>query len=76
MPPQTVAAIVYARRLHRVTLFVLPNERWAPGGGATSHQGYNVVAWRDGSFSYYAVSDLNRAELEAFAKLVRSAATP
>jgi anti-sigma factor RsiW len=75
VPPQTVAAIVYSRRLHRITLFALPNERGAPAGVETSRQGYNVAAWRDANFSYYAVSDLNRAELEAFAKLARSAAT-
>jgi anti-sigma factor RsiW len=76
VPPQAVAAIVYGRRLHRITLFVLPGDTAGSGAAETSRQGYNVVAWRYGGFTYYAVSDLNRTELETFAKLMRSASTP
>jgi len=76
VPPQAVAAIVYARRLHRITLFVVPVDRAGPGAAEVSRQGYNVVAWRDGDFTYFAVSDLNRPELEMFAELMRSASTP
>jgi anti-sigma factor RsiW len=76
VPPRAVAAIVYTRRMHRITLFVLPNERQGPLATTTARQGYNIVGWRDGNFSYYAVSDLSRPELETFAKLMRSASTP
>jgi anti-sigma factor RsiW len=75
VPPQAVAAIVYTRHLHRITLFVLPGVREGLDTSWVSRQGYNVVSWRDAGFSYYAVSDLNRSELEAFARLFRSAST-
>ena len=69
-----VAAMVYGRRLHRITLFVRPLEdarpRLAP---ETMRHGYNVLAWRDASFAYFAASDLNREELEDFARLMRKA---
>ena len=35
-----------------------------------SHQGFNVVSWRQGGLSYYAVSDVEADQLALFAKLV------
>jgi anti-sigma factor RsiW len=65
-----VAAIVYRRRQHVINLFVWPSPQ---GGGeprdATTVNGYNTVSWRSGGMRYWAVSDLNRNELELFAKL-------
>lgn len=70
--PYTVAAMVYGRRKHRITLFVRPVEQAEPVLAAQpSRDGYNAVTWYDGTFRYHAVSDLNRDELEAFAKLMR-----
>jgi anti-sigma factor RsiW len=76
VPPQAVAAIVYGRRLHRITLFILPAEQGPSAAAQVSRYGYNLVSWRDPSFSYYAVSDLNRVELEHFASLIRLASAP
>ncbi len=67
-----VAALVYGRRKHRINLFVAPAD--ASNGaelGATAQNGYNVLAWRAGGFSFRAVSDIDISELVQFAELVR-----
>lgn len=67
------AALVYVRRNHRITLFIAPHRAGEadPGDtGAGGSDGYHVVGWRDAEFTYWAVSDLNRAELHAFAALL------
>jgi len=66
-----VAAIVYLRRQHPINLFVWPataapvmNEK------ALERQGYNIIRWSNGGMTYWAVSDLNLAELQQFAQLL------
>jgi anti-sigma factor RsiW len=67
------AALAYGRRLHRITLFVLPAAASSAATGATSQLGYQVVHWRDETFAYWAVSDLNRRELMEFSEEFRTA---
>ncbi len=67
-----VAALVYRHRKHPINLFVWP----APAGAATgertyAREGYNVVHWVGGGMNFWAISDLNRKELQAFARLLR-----
>ena len=60
-----VAALVYARRSHLINLFVRPvtaGEATAPR--ATVLRGINILSWSDGAMCFWAVSDLNLAELE------------
>jgi anti-sigma factor RsiW len=64
------AALVYQRGKHTINLFV-----WKSGGeseGRETTHGYNISRWNSGGLSYWAVSDLNAAELDEFAKLVRN----
>ncbi|HEY1447858.1 MAG TPA: anti-sigma factor [Caulobacteraceae bacterium] len=68
-----VAALVYRRRLHTINLFVLPARprplaSWRPfqAHPATS---YSVVHWTHGPLDFWAVSDLDRPELERFHQL-------
>jgi anti-sigma factor RsiW len=72
------AVVVYRRKLHMIDLFVTraapglidggkPGQETAPSPAATP-SGYNVVRWSAGGQDYWAVSDLNRAELADFAK--------
>jgi anti-sigma factor RsiW len=69
------AAIVYGRRKHRINLFVLPvDQASGPASFTLTRNGFNLVAWRDGGFAYYAASDLNAKELAEFAALLRSPA--
>ena len=59
-----VAALVYRRRLHVVTVFL-----WPAGDGADTiprelaQRGYNMLGWIKAGVTYWAVSDLNIAEL-------------
>jgi mycothiol system anti-sigma-R factor len=69
-----VAALVYRRRKHFINW-----PRDASVGNAASpaevpaRQGYNVFHWTKSGMVYWAVSDLNAQELEAFAELLRNA---
>jgi anti-sigma factor RsiW len=68
-----VAAIVYQRRMHNINVFV-----WQKQGGAAesipqqSVDGYQIVHWDTTDLSYWAVSDLNGAELQEFARDLRA----
>jgi anti-sigma factor RsiW len=62
-----VAALVYRRRAHVINVFV----GQALGAGPASPQlqvmqGFNVLHWREAGLSLFAVSDLNKDELEEF----------
>jgi anti-sigma factor RsiW len=58
-----VPTIVYKHAAHLVSVTALPNDRPV---GATTTAGYHLRSWRDGSFTYVAVSDLPEADLAAF----------
>lgn len=63
-----VATLVYHARQHVIDLYVWP-ERGSSGrvtAQTLAKQGYNVVRWGDAGMQYWAVSDLNAAELETF----------
>lgn len=67
-----VAALIYYRQRHPINLFVWP----APDGARTGmsvaeRQGYNLVHWTGHGMTYWAVSDLNVAELQEFAALLQ-----
>ena len=69
-----VAALVYRHRQHIINLFVMPVAVEMPATpSAASRQGYNMVRWQDGGMGFWAVSDLNPAELHQFEELVRTA---
>jgi anti-sigma factor RsiW len=70
---RTAAALVYGRRKHRINVFVLPGA--APGSPLhAARDGFNIVGWQAEGFHYWAVSDLNRAELEELAGQLKGAA--
>jgi anti-sigma factor RsiW len=69
-----VAALVYRYRQHVINLFVWPDEksgRVLPQ--ALSKHGYNVLRWSDAGMTYWAISDVNAAELKTFAETYASA---
>jgi len=66
------AALVYKRRDHVINLFAAPANGADSPPRAQSSEGYNLVAWKKGGLSYWAVSDLNARELMQFAELARS----
>jgi anti-sigma factor RsiW len=72
---RTAAALVYHRRQHVINLFVWPAaEAGASDVTALSRRGYNLAHWTAAGLNFWAVSDLNAAELRDFARLVRDGA--
>ena len=60
---------MFRRNRHVSTLFT-----WPSGGASNvevSQNGYQVVTWTQDAMTYWAVSDLNREELQQFALLYR-----
>jgi anti-sigma factor RsiW len=58
-----VAALVYRRHLHQVSVFIWPAEGDAATPSRTRLDGYNVVSWQRAGMTFWAVSDLNEGEL-------------
>lgn len=65
-----VAALIYQRRKHFINLFVWPAQSGAPNTTkAITRQGYQLLHWSDPDFNYWAVSDVNLNDLQAFKQL-------
>jgi len=66
------AALVYRRAQHVVNLFVWPSKRAGDEPlRRLSRRGYSAYCWAKDGMHYWAVSDLNEAELQKFVELVR-----
>lgn len=70
-----VAALVYGRRLHRINVFVWPDRGGSGGVGRAERNGYYLERWSLDGMRFWAVSDLNRPELEGFVRLLQRADT-
>jgi anti-sigma factor RsiW len=69
-----VAALVYQRDKHIIDLYVWPASGAGPHlAGDTTIQGYNVVHWAAGGMNFWAVSDVERSQLDDFAALWKKA---
>lgn len=63
-----IATLAYARNRHVIDFFVWPSTaQQAPE--RSMRKGFNVLHWADGSMQYWAVSDLERIEMERFTRL-------
>jgi anti-sigma factor RsiW len=67
---RTVAALVYQRRKHSINLFIWPSTGTDQSAQQFSNHGYNIIHWTQAGASYWAVSDVNSADLSEFAKLL------
>ena len=67
-----VAALVYRHRQHIINLFIWP-EAGEEAPRAEAQQGYNLLYFKHGGMEYWAVSDLNLAELKDFVAHLRTA---
>ena len=67
---QNVVVLVYRHRLHSINLFVWPGASKDSGLRMLDQRGYHMVTWVAGGMNYWAVSDLARDDLIAFARLV------
>jgi len=61
-----VAALVYRRQQHTINVFVRPASELSPGIRSQSVRGFQVHHWIRNGMSFWAVSDLNDAELGQF----------
>lgn len=69
---RAVAALVYQRRAHVINLFMWPAQPEIDGHETiVTRQGYHLVHWQEAGMSYWAVSNLNPAELQEFVRAVR-----
>ena len=68
-----VAALVYQRRQHLINVFVWPaNSNSKSTAQASVRQGYNLIRWTNSGMDWWAISDLNLAELQQFAQLLQN----
>ncbi len=65
-----VAALVYQRRKHVINVFTWPSNEADSAPGPSSRRGYNVLHWTQKGMTYWAVSDLNIAELAELQTLI------
>jgi anti-sigma factor RsiW len=68
----TVAAIVYHRRLHTVNLFVWPED--GSSERSFAKDGFNVTEWSRKGLRFAAVSDIPASDLQQFQKLFEARA--
>jgi anti-sigma factor RsiW len=61
---RAVAALVYERRLHKINLFVWPDDGAAPPVSDCDLRGYHLSALRHGGMTGWAVSDVDPTELD------------
>ena len=65
---RSVAALVYQHQQHFINLYIWPSQQ-TYSSNPSSLQGYNIVNWTKDGMVFWAVSDLNRAELQQLSRL-------
>ena len=66
---QTVAALVYGRRKHFISVFVWPEPSTEAEQSTGAKRGYQWISWKQDGLRFCAVSDTNRDDLAAFKNL-------
>ncbi|MGA3007400.1 MAG: anti-sigma factor, partial [Opitutaceae bacterium] len=72
LPGQTMAALVYQRHKHFVTVFIWPATYALPFSDA-HRLGYAMRAWRQADMNFVAVSDIAGSDLDDFVARLRAA---
>jgi len=68
-----VAALVYQRRQHLINVFVWPAKNGSKSTAQASvSQGYNLIRWTNSGMEWWAISDLNLAELQQFVQMLQN----
>jgi anti-sigma factor RsiW len=67
---RAVAALVYQRRLHPINVYIWPTVEWT-AADTRSIRGFQIHHWSRSGMSFWAVSDLNDAELSEFARALQ-----
>ena len=72
-----VAALVYQHRKHFINLFTWPSIRVSSTPEEfRTQQGYNSFHWSQDGMEFWAVSDMNQADLKNFEQLLRNGSLP
>jgi anti-sigma factor RsiW len=66
---RVVAAVVYRRRQHIINVFVWPAGTLPAVSHVSRHDGYNVASWVQGGLEFWAVSDVDPADLQQLRSL-------
>jgi len=67
---RAVPVVTYTRRQHVINVYARPTD----GRSSSMHEsrnGFHMIEWQSGGLDYWAVSDLNSAELEQFIALFK-----
>jgi len=70
---RAVPVVTYARRQHVINVYARPADARS-NSAADAHEsrnGFHMIEWQSGGLDYWAVSDLNSAELEQFVALFK-----
>lgn len=74
---RVVPALVYRRHLHTINLFVRPAGRVpAPAQTIRRRDGYSLVRWTRDGLEFWAVSDIEPGELQAFRRAFADRTAP
>lgn len=76
---RAVAALVYQRQKHFINLFVWPSASGVDsevGTKSLARQGYHLFYWTTAGITYWAVSDLEKSELQRFVELAQNQTPP
>ena len=68
---QPVAALVYQRRLHPINVYIWPATDRTAASDTRTIRGFQVRHWIRSGMSFWAVSDLNDAELGEFVRALQ-----
>jgi anti-sigma factor RsiW len=71
---RTVAAVVYRRGRHVINLFIWPDGKTLGPDEASPGDGYTLLHWTRGGMTFWAISDVNEADLKTFRQLVEARA--
>jgi mycothiol system anti-sigma-R factor len=66
---RTVAALVYARRKHFVSVFIWPTRDSDASPRTGSQQGYHWITWQKNGMTFWAVSDAAASDLDDLQRL-------
>uniref|UniRef100_UPI0035144087 anti-sigma factor family protein n=1 Tax=Pelomonas sp. KK5 TaxID=1855730 RepID=UPI0035144087 len=64
---QPTAVLALQLRLHQIDVFIRPADGVQPPE-RSQQRGFNIVQWRDGAMQYWAVSDVDGADLLRLAR--------
>ncbi len=63
---RAVAALVYQRNKHYINLFIWPSTDKQEGLQISTYNGYHLLHWSQSGMTFWAVSDVETAELRTF----------